>query len=80
MASIDMGERKDGEVCANVRKGCLVGRMPEEDEAIICAATGIVRAVTVKKQSIEEPWNAEQLLAKTPTAWTVGRKSDRHKL
>ena len=61
-------------------KGVWLGVCPRTDKAMIGTATGIVRAGTVKRQTIEEAWNAEQLLAITLTPWTVGRKSDRYEL
>ena len=48
-------------------KGVWLGVCPRTDEAIIGTATGIVRAGTVKNQTIEEVWNDEQLLATTIT-------------
>ena len=76
VASRDMGERKDEEVGA-FEMGVWQGVCLRTDEAIIGTATGIVRAGTVKRQTIDEAWNAEQLLATTLTPWTVGRKSER---
>ena len=61
-------------------KGVWLGACPRTDEAIIGTATSIVRAGTVTRQTLEEAWNAEQLLATTLTPWTVGRNSDRHEL
>ena len=54
-----------------------LGICPRTDEAIIGTATGIVRAGTMKRQTMEETRNAQQLLATTLTPWTVERKPDR---
>ena len=69
MGSGGLGERKNAETGAEMREGHLV---PRTGEAIIGTASGIVRAGTVKRQTIEEARNAEQFLAVSRTPWAVG--------
>ena len=65
---------------AKFEKGVWLGICPRTDEAIIGVGGMIVRARTVKRQTIEEARSAEDLLAVIVTPWKTGKLIATHVL